>query len=243
MLPKVLFGGLLATMAAIGSANALLIDDFNNPVLGTNVNNFTQTTCPTAHCSSTNAFTGAGIVGGTRSLQTTVNGLDPNMSPAQWSVQALVSNGGAFSHSQTTGVASHTKVVWNKNGAGLNADLTADGSIAFLLDVVAADLAAQWDLSVTDAGGHTATDTFGTGGNISNFLLTVPFSAFTGINPALDLHHISEIDFVANSTDDFAFDTRVDALATVAEPAGILVLGIGLAGMAALPRLRRRQTS
>src|SRR5260221_10011546 len=117
MIPKVILAGLIARTAAIGSANALLIDDFNSPSNGSNANTITQATCPSAHCAATNNFTGPGIIGGTRNLTTTVNGLDPNHPPAQWSVQAIVSNGGSFSHSQTTGVASHTKVKWNANGA------------------------------------------------------------------------------------------------------------------------------
>lgn len=231
--------GTLFVVMAMGSANALVIDSFDEPADASN-RTLIEEGCGAFPCTDNSNYSGGGIVGGTRQIDTTVVGLRPLMPPDDWAVEAIVSNGGAFTHSQTTGVGSNTAVTWNANGAvgGLNEDLTDDG-VAFRLQVVSVDVDALWSLTLND-GTQSATVEFDTEGQIFDFERLVFFSQFLAVNPLLNLTSIDSIVFVSNAQNNFAFDTTIDQLDTIPEPASLALLGMGIIGLGVAGRRGRK---
>lgn len=251
MLRKLLLGTALGTFAAIGSANAKLIDSFDAPTDfgpgGSNTVNLSCNTtvalsCPVSGFSDYNAIPG-GIIGGARRIDGTVLNAG---GPGFVSMTVGVSNAGRFSHSQSDGTVGQSSVTWGTgtlNGAlaGSNRDLTDGGaSNMFHLVVTRADLGLQWNLFLTDSSGDTASLDFSSPANINapvDFFLS--FGAFTA-GATFSFADVTQIIFSANQGAAVNADTGVDLMETVPEPMTMTMLGMGLAGLGLVARRRRK---
>jgi hypothetical protein len=298
---SVLFGTMLAAVAFAAPATAAIIDNFNTPNAAAEPSaaNCAVVAGAGGQCtflngpsqSQSNTFVGSSsdIIGSDRLLGSTslANGLlyangttYTAASPATLSAQISISLSGqnAFTHSQDSGFAGYSFVVWTPDTAE-ERDLTDGGtSLGFLLGLLDADATVGWGLAIRDGANNTDSFYFPNPTVItpgSPGTLFVDFDNFSGVN----LTNVTQIAFVANVApigsgicqaggggsavafggdvalglvggtaggDTFCsridFDTTVDFIQTVPEPATLALFGLGVLGLGAAG-LRRRKTS
>jgi len=244
MLKKILLGTsgvMVAASMASTAANALLIDSFTDATMviaidGPEIAGGTDQSVTLLD--NAGGIAAASIVGGYRDLTTTLV-VSPVAGRFTRSDANLVP--GEFSHSQDTGVGSHSVLTYDGlAGAGLGADFTDGGaSNQFHLVVTYSDAGIDWRITLFD-GVDTASITFPSVDINSATDFYIPFSdaAFA----AIDFTSIQSMSFGANVNNVLTLDTTLSLIETVGdvpEPASLTLLGAGIMGLGAVKRRRK----
>lgn len=216
MLRKLLLGTALATFAAVGSANAFVIDTFDSPAsegqLAQNTTAVAYTGAPTYRPGGT--FNNDGSMG--FDLRT----LDLGVMTASGGTAAISSmssissneNGAGvnagntydvFAHNQGNQNRSFSRITWEMDTPGEFVDLTNTGAeTAFRFSINSADQSIGWGLAIFSTGGNAYT--FFTSafdvpspatGNNAPYPFIVPFTDLIG---AVNLNEVTKVVFVAN---------------------------------------------
>ncbi len=216
---------MVAALGTVGSANALVIDNFDGGAQNVSA-------------PGTNTVGYAGAVGGFR----TVNMASPGPLTATASVIPGAAPLGIYAHSADALTPATSTITWDANGAGLGGVDFVEGLVnnVFSFDIISIDQGfIDLILTVVDTFNNSASYTFsGAGAGVQ----TVAFSNFAGINfTSIDMLSLQVQGGAASDlTLDLFATTGDQPPATVPEPGMLLLLGAGLLGMAGL---RRRQTS
>jgi len=241
-----------ALLAGSAVANAIVIDDFTNPVTGDPgfPQDVTVITPATNGFSESDSF--ASIIGpgpnpgeigdGQRDLQ--VLNAVADMGFEGGNARARVA-AGALSISNEDGIDSDVYITWDgddnsanvtSNGLG-GIDLTADGALGFYLSVLAIDLNVTITVEVWDTIGGQATYSETYANPVDS-----DFYAFTSFLPLGDVDFTTVGAIQMRISGPTAYDARIDFLETrptgddVPTPATVALIGLGLAGMGALRR-------
>ncbi|MGR5352957.1 PEP-CTERM sorting domain-containing protein [Vibrio alfacsensis] len=240
-----LYTALATSLAFASQANAVVIDNFDNPdAIGVNwVQDTTVDGTGTGNPDRATYDDPLGIIGGERDLW--VNLLANPL--GSLTGVALSVAAGSLSYGTGSGVIAEGKIQYDGNDSdaenididGLGSvDLTANGGDAFLLDVINTDLGFTFGVQVWSALG-TETDTVVyTASGATTGLAALAFSDFVGV----DFTDVSAIEFTINTQGaegQADIDFSIGSVVSVPEPASIAFFGAGLLG---LGLLRRRKS-
>jgi len=245
-------GALLALLIISRSASAIVIDSFDEGAINLSAN--------AANPFVQGVATGAGIIGGEREVTAIYN---PAGSSALdfVDVRTDFANQGNFSHSQDAGVAGLSVIVYDGadgdpssidfNGLG-GLDLTADGSSAFLFNVLFADQSVSnvLDLRVYSSATAYSDLFYSFPGPISpsspqQVLFTYAnFTQGAGALTGADFTNVGAILLAVDGRLEPALDLRLDSLVTnenptVPEPATLGLVGLGLSCLGFLKSRKR----
>ncbi|MGR5320283.1 PEP-CTERM sorting domain-containing protein [Vibrio sp. DNB22_19_1] len=240
-----LYTALATSLAFASQANAVVIDNFDNPdAVGVNfVVDESADGIGSGNESEATYDDPLGIIGGERDLW--VNLID-NSFGSRAGV-ALSVAAGSLSYETGSGVVAEGKIQYDGDdndaenididGLG-SVDLTANGGDAFLLDVLDTDLGFTFGVQVwSNAGADTAFFEYTASGATSG-LAALAFSDFVGV----DFTDVSAIEFTINTQGaegQADIDFSIGSVVSVPEPASIAFFGAGLLG---LGLLRRRKS-
>ncbi|MGR5324737.1 PEP-CTERM sorting domain-containing protein [Vibrio sp. DNB22_17_1] len=240
-----LYTALATSLAFASQANAVIIDDFDNPdAIGVNyVQDTTVDGSGSGNPPEATYDDPLGIIGGERDLWVK---LYDNPFGSLTGV-ALSVAAGSLSYGTGSGVVAEGKIQYDGNDSdaenididGLGSvDLTANGGDAFLLDVIDTDLGFTFGVQVWSALGTETNTVVYTASGATTGLAALSFSDFVGV----DFTDVSAIEFTIN-TDGAAgqadIDFSIGSVVSVPEPASIAFFGAGLLG---LGLLRRRKS-
>ncbi|MGR5522240.1 PEP-CTERM sorting domain-containing protein [Vibrio sp. PNB22_4_2] len=242
-----LYTALATSLAFASQANAVVIDNFDNPeAVGVNfVQDLTADGTGTGNPSEATYDDPLGIIGGERDLW--VNLID-NSFGSRTGV-ALSVAAGSLSYETGSGVIAEGKIQYDGDdndaenididGLG-SVDLTANGGDAFLLDVIDTDLGFTFGVQVwSNAGADTAFFEYTASGATSG-LAALAFSDFVGV----DFTDVSAIEFTINTQGaegQADIDFSIGSVVSVPEPASIAFFGAGLLGLGLLRRRKSQQ--
>ncbi|MGR5459876.1 PEP-CTERM sorting domain-containing protein [Vibrio sp. PNB22_1_1] len=240
-----LYTALATSLAFASQANAVVIDNFDNPdAVGVNfVQDESADGIGSGNESEATYDDPLGIIGGERDLW--VNLID-NSFGSRTGV-ALSVAAGSLSYETGSGVVAEGKIQYDGDdndaenididGLG-SVDLTANGGDAFLLDVIDTDLGFTFGVQIwSNAGADTAFFEYTASGATSG-LAALAFSDFVGV----DFTDVSAIEFTINTQGaegQADIDFSIGSVVSVPEPASIAFFGAGLLG---LGLLRRRKS-
>ncbi|MGR5070227.1 PEP-CTERM sorting domain-containing protein [Vibrio sp. PNB23_22_6] len=240
-----LYTALATSLAFASQANAVIIDDFDNPdAIGVNyVQDTTVDDSGSGNPSEATYDDPLGILGGERDLWVKLlDNPEGSLTGVALSVAA-----GSLSYGTGSSVVAEGKIQYDGNDndavnidtAGLGSvDLTLNGGDAFLLDVIDTDLGFTFGVQVWSALG-TETDTVVyTASGATTGLAALAFSDFVGV----DFTDVSAIEFTINTNGKAGqadIDFSIGSVVSVPEPASIAFFGAGLLG---LGLLRRRKS-
>jgi hypothetical protein len=210
------------------SANAFLIDNFND----------TQTVTQTGIGNTASNFGGlGGAVGASRELTATVTNGTGDLT-----IGANSPNAGQFTHSADAGVTGHSLLRWDGNADGVlgfglvGVDLTdASASTGIALKLVSTDFPVNLTFRVYEDGSIFSTATVAAPPLSSNVNFFIDFASFTDTGTGANFADVKAIEFTINDLSlDADADLRIDFIQsttnTVAEPATLAILGLGLIG-------------
>ncbi|MCI5167045.1 MAG: PEP-CTERM sorting domain-containing protein [Candidatus Electrothrix sp. GM3_4] len=217
---KLTFSLALAAVFAAGTAQAIIIDDFNDGQQTIEANG------------SESIY--AGAIGGSRSVSISKDGLlgaTAHVLPSPW---------GIFSHSADAQTSAISIITWDANGLGLGGVDFVEGltNNVFSFDILDIDQGAiNLTLEVRDTlGGTNSYNIF----NAAVGTESVAFSHFAGVD-------FTTIDFLSLTVaGGQGSDLTLDTLATsgspasVPEPTALMLLGGGLLGLGGIRRKNKK---
>ena len=252
----------LLGFSASAAQAAIVIDDFNDPFAAPGQSVYTDGTPATDTLLATGL---TGVLGGSRELSITCDsGCIDNSSSRN---ATLTVEAGELAWTNGTNVKSTAQVMWNANGAGLNADMLSMGN-AIVATVLEADLGFNYTLTLwtsdTDYTSLISGTLFAVDPsapeeafyNLDWFELVdgdyvlggLPFS-IDNTGAGVDLTDVNKITFALTNTGtcyqsglacSAAVDLRIDdATLRIPEPASVALLGLGLLGLAGM-RMRKQ---
>lgn len=249
----------LIGFSASAAQAAIVIDDFNDPFAAPGQ----MVRVDTVGATDTELQTGlTGVLGGSRELSITCDAGCIANTNRDASLEVVA---GELAWTNGTNVRSTAQVMWNANGAGLNADLDAMGN-SIVATVLEADLGFNYTLTLWTSDTNFTSLVSGTLNavvdgapedafynldwfELSNgdyFLGGLPFTIVNG-GAGVDLNDVNKITFALTNTGtcyqsgtacSAAVDLRIDE-ARIPEPSTVALLGLGLLGLAGMRKRKQ----